>query len=182
MYRAVTLKVLERGVAPSDAAGCGRIARELELAFDAEGRVLIDGQPGEPAIRSSEVTRAVSQVAAQPAVRAAVVARQRALAEEQPALVAEGRDTTTVVFPAAQHKFYLTASAGERALRRAREENALARLDEIRAEIEQRDALDSSRAHSPLRAADDAVRIETDGRGIEEVVARILEHVRGVQR
>lgn len=178
MYRAVTLAVLERGLAPGDEAACGAVARALALAFDREGRILVDGRPGEPAIRGPEVTRSVSLVAAHPSVRSAVVARQRELAEERGGVVAEGRDTTTVVFPHAHHKFYLTASVEERARRRAREENALERLAEIRADIERRDRLDSSREHSPLVMAPDARRIETDGLGVEEVLARILVLVR----
>ena len=186
MYRAVTLAVLERGIAPEDEEACARVARALALDFDARGHVLLDGRPGEPAIRGPEVTRSVSLVAAHAGVRAAVVARQRAIAEAvsragRGGVVAEGRDTTTVVFPDATHKFYLSASVEERALRRARQENALARLDEIRADIERRDHLDSSRTHAPLREAPDAQRIDTDGRSVEEVLARLLAHVRGKQ-
>lgn len=178
MYRAVTLAVLERGIRAEDAAACARVANALVLAFDGGGHVLLDGRPGEPAIRGPEVTRAVSLVAAHPEVRAAVVARQRAIAEEQSGVVAEGRDTTTIVFPHATHKFYLDASPAERARRRARQENALERLEEIRADIERRDHLDSSREHAPLVLAPDARRIETDGLSLEEVAARILAHVR----
>jgi cytidylate kinase len=108
-----------------------------------------------------------------------VVARQRRIAAEQRGVVAEGRDTTTVVFPDAQHKFYLSASPAERALRRARQEQALERVDEIRAAIERRDGLDSTREHSPLRAAADARRVETDGLDVDQVVARLLALVRG---
>lgn len=179
MYRAVTLAVLERGLAPADEGACGQVARTLALDFDREGHILLDGRPGEPAIRGAEVTRAVSLVAAHASVRATVVARQRELAEQQGGVVAEGRDTTTVVFPHATHKFYVTASVEERARRRARQENALARLDEIRADIQRRDRLDSTREHAPLRLARDAQRIETDGMSVEEVVARLLAHVRG---
>lgn len=179
MYRALTLAILERGVAPADAAACERVARELALDFDAEGHVLYDGRPGEPAIRGAAVTAAVSAVSAHGGVREAVVARQRALAARHRIVVAEGRDTTTVVFPDATHKFYLSASVEERARRRAHQERALARLAEIRADIARRDELDSSRAHSPLRAAGDAERIETDGLDVEEVVARLLARVRG---
>lgn len=178
MYRATTLAILERGVAPTDAAGCARVAAELLLDFDQDGHVLVDGRPGEPAVRGAAVTAAVSAVAAHHGVRQAVVARQRALAAAHRIVVAEGRDTTTVVFPDATHKFYLSASLAERALRRAREEHALARLDEIRADIERRDALDSTREHSPLYAAPDAQRVETDGLDVDQVVARLLARVR----
>jgi cytidylate kinase len=186
MYRAVTLAVLERGIAPEDGAACAAVARALALDFDADGRILLDGRPGEPSIRGPEVTRAVSLVAAHAGVRTAVVARQRAIAaaagrDGRGGVVAEGRDTTTVVFPDATHKFYLSASVGERALRRARQEDALARLSEIRADIERRDRLDSSREHAPLCVAPDARRIDTDGLSVAEVLARLLTHVRGQQ-
>src|SRR6185503_4421360 len=100
----------------------------------------------------------------------AIVAEQRRVAARHGDIVAEGRDTTTIVFPDAEHKFYLTASPAERARRRALEEHALERIDEIQADMERRDGLDSSRAHSPLRRADDAVCIDTDGRSLDEVV------------
>ena len=124
------------------------------------------------------MTTHVSEVSAHASVRAAIVAEQRAIAARVQGVVAEGRDTTTVVFPRATHKFYLDASPAERARRRARQELALERVAEIQADIERRDAHDSARAHSPLRAADDAVRIDTDGLDLASVVARILAHVR----
>jgi len=178
MYRAVTLVVLERGLSPADGAACGAVARALRLDFDSQGRIRIDGRPGEPAIRSSDVTTHVSEVSAHGTVREAIVAEQRALAERCPGVVAEGRDTTTVVFPHATFKFYLDASPAARAQRRARQEHALERVAEIQADLERRDKFDSSRSHSPLRAAEDAVRIDTDGLDLEHVVARILAHVR----
>jgi cytidylate kinase len=179
MYRAVTLAALRAGVAPEDAEGCGRIAAALALDFDAEGRVLLDGQAGEPEIRGPAVTGAVSRVAAHPLVRAAVVARQRAVAAAHEVVVAEGRDTTTVVFPHASHKFYLDASPAERARRRAGQEGTPERKEEIRAELERRDALDTTRANSPLRVARDARVVATDGLSLEDVVARILALMRG---
>jgi len=178
MYRAVTLVVLERGLAPGDAEGCAEVARALRLDFDAQGRIRIDGRAGEPAIRGSDVTAHVSEVSAHAGVREAIVAEQRALAERSKGVVAEGRDTTTVVFPRATFKFYLDASPAERARRRARQEHALERVGEIQVDLERRDRHDSSRVHSPLRAAEDALRIETDGLELEAVVARILAHVR----
>jgi cytidylate kinase len=178
MYRAVTLAALERGIDPADGEACGRLARELSLTFDEDGRIRIDGRPGEPDIRSAEVSRSVSAVSAHPAVRRAVVSAQRALAARQ-SLVAEGRDTTTVVFPLADHKFFLTASESERARRRARELGEEHRLGAVREEIERRDRLDSTRAYSPLTRAPDAELVETDGLGVAEVVERILELVRG---
>ncbi len=177
MYRAVTLSALERGIDPSSGEECGRLARELDLAFDARGRIQVDGRPGEPAIRSPAVTAAVSAVSAHPEVRSAVVARQRALASAH-GLVAEGRDTTTVVFPAADHKFFLTASSAERARRRARELGRTADLAAIQDGIERRDEQDSSRAHSPLSKAPDAIEIATDELALDQVVERVLAEVR----
>lgn len=173
MYRAVTLSALERGVDPADAEACGALARALELAFDEHSRILIDGVPGEPAIRSERVTTRVSQVSAHPGVREAVVARQRALADQRD-LVAEGRDTTTVVFPEAEHKFFLTADEAERARRRARELGEPGAVEDVRRSMSERDRLDSTRAHSPLRQDPDAVRIDTDGLDVQSVVRRIL--------
>jgi len=179
MYRAVALEVLERGVHPSDEGACTAVARELGLAFDGDGHILVDGRPGEPDIRSSTVTMNVSAVSAHRGVRSAVVQRQRAIGSTGRGIVAEGRDTTTVVFPDADHKFFLNASVDERARRRALQEGSLERMDEVRADIERRDRLDTTRAHSPLTRADDAVVIEGDGLSIDDVVERILERVLG---
>ena len=185
MYRAVTLAVLERGLHPGDGRACGEIAAELALSFDDEGRILVGGEPGEPDIRSRTVTRNVSAVSAHPAVREAIVARQRELAAQLPGIVAEGRDTTTVVFPEADHKFFLDASPEERARRRARQggrEAERGALEAILADIARRDRLDATRAHSPLVQAPDAVRIEADERSADEVVALILARVRAPGR
>ena len=185
MYRAVTLAVLGQKVDPNSGEACGEVTRSLELAFDPEGRVLIDGQPGEPGIRSEEVTRAVSAVSAHPEVRRAVVREQRALARrtggpgEPGGLVAEGRDTTTVVFPDAAHKFFLIATAPERARRRARELNQEDRLAEIQEDLERRDRMDATREVSPLRRAPDAVLIDSGDLTAEQVAERILATVRG---
>lgn len=182
MYRAVTLVALHEGVAPEDGEALGRLAQALDLDFDGEGRILINGECGEPEVRSAAVNARVSVVAAHPSVRAATVARQRAVAERLAAegrgLVAEGRDTTTTVFPEADHKFYLHASPAVRARRRAAQEGrplSPAELRDLEAELEARDALDSGREHSPLRQAPDAVLVETDDRSLEEVVAALKE-------
>lgn len=178
MYRAVTLVVLDRGVSPADADGCSEVADGLDLDFDDQGRIRIDGQPGEPKIRSEPVTLAVSIVSAHPKVRESIVRRQRVLGERPPGVVAEGRDTTTVVFPEAAHKFFLIASPRERARRRALEQGDESRVESIMAEILERDHMDSTRDHSPMVQASDAVLVNTDGLDLEEVVARILDVVR----
>lgn len=181
MYRAVTLEVLARGVPPTDAAGCSAVAHSLELDFDEAGKLRIDGRPGEPDIRGREVTRHVSTVSAHPAVREAIVARQRVLGRSEPGVVAEGRDTTTVVFADADHKFFLNASPEERARRRALQEGTPERVDEILADIQRRDRTDTDREHSPLMQAEDAVRIDADDLTADQVVARILELVQGFE-
>lgn len=178
MYRAVTLVVLERGVDPHDAAGCGAVARSLELGFDPDGRIRIDGRPGEPAIRARDVTRAVSAVSAHTAVRAAIVPLQRLEARRGHGVVAEGRDIGTVVFPDADHKFFLTATSRERARRRAAEEGREDEVEAIRAEIDRRDELDTTRADSPLKRAVDALCVDTDGLDAAAVVRALLDAIR----
>jgi len=178
MYRAVTLIVLERGLHPSDEEACVRVAQELALSFDSEGRILINGESGEPDIRSETVTRNVSAVSAHPGVREAIVAKQRALSDAQVGLVAEGRDTTTVVFPEADYKFFLIASSTERARRRALQEGRLEDVEQIAADIDRRDRLDTTRAHSPLRQSNDAIVISADDLDAEQVARAILDRVR----
>lgn len=181
MYRAVTLAVLEQGYHPSDAEACEQVARALRLEFDDEGRILIDGSPGEPDIRSQTVTLNVSAVSAHRGVREAVVAEQRKIAARSKGVVAEGRDTTTVVFPEADHKFFLNASKEERARRRAEQDGRAADQALILADIDRRDRLDATRAHSPLVKAPDALEIDGDRMSVEDVVARILAEVRAAQ-
>jgi len=181
MYRGVTLVVLQRGLDPLDEGACVRVAEEVVLTFGEDGLLRIDGQAGEPDIRGETVTRTVSTVSAYRGVREAVVARQREIGHSASGLVVEGRDTTTVVFPEAEHKFFLVASPGERARRRAVQEGREAELEAIQRDIERRDQLDTTRAHAPLRQAEDALLIDTDGKGIEAVVAEILSHVGTVE-
>lgn len=181
MYRAITLVALRDGIDPEDAKACGELAGRIVLSFDAGGHVLIDGQPGEPEIRSADVSRNVSAVSAHPVVRAAIVPLQREVANSIGGVVAEGRDTTTVVFPDASVKFFLWASPAIRAERRARELDAPERLREIQGKIEERDRKDSERADSPLRQAEDAIRIDTGELNAEEVLAEMLARVREVQ-
>jgi len=179
MYRAVTWKALEEKIDPDDAEGLERLVSEvrLDLAQDPAGaRVLVDGEDVTEKIREPRISREVSRVSRVPAVRRAMVAAQRALGERG-AVVVEGRDIGTVVFPRAAVKIFLAASIEERA-RRRREELLRAGLeqdlDELREEIRRRDELDSAREDSPLRQADDAVRIDTTGLTVEEQVERVV--------
>jgi CMP/dCMP kinase len=182
MYRAVTLAVLDAGLDPGNEAEVDARAREVGLSFDAEGRIELDGSLGEPRIRAARVNSSVSIVAAHSAVREAMVARQREIAALPPGVVAEGRDTTSVVFPDAEFRFYLDAGVAVRAERRAREVGALEEVDEIARGILERDRLDSTRADSPLRLVPGVRRVDTDRLGVEEVVALLLEVVRGGER
>ena len=182
MYRAVTLVVLDRGLAVGDANSCMQIASSVRLEFDSQGKILIGGMPGEPGIRSPEVTGHVSEVAAHSGVRRAMVRLQRSIADRAVkaggGVVAEGRDTTSVVFPMADLKVFLVASPRVRAERRAHEEGHPERADEYEKDLKRRDDYDSSRADSPLLETDDAVCIDTDALSPAEVLDTITELAR----
>jgi cytidylate kinase len=175
MYRAVAVAAIQRKVDPDDAPTVAALAREMELSVgDGDSdQVLLDGEDVTIQIRSPEVTRAVSTVAANPEVRRELVARQREWASAHGGGVIEGRDIGTVVFPQADLKVYLTADDGERAKRRSQEMLDL-HYDEVAADIARRDHIDSTRSAAPLSAADDAVVLDTTGRDIEQVVAEVL--------
>jgi cytidylate kinase len=165
MYRAVTCEALFRGVDIDDDDAVAALADTVTLTT--LPRVTVNGRDVEDEIRSDEVNVAVSVVAANPSVRASMVARQRELAAAQPlGTVVEGRDITTVVFPLASVKIFLTASLEERARRRGDEgEDSVARRDEA----------DSTRVASPLRQADDALVLDTTGRDVEDVAQEIVQ-------
>jgi cytidylate kinase len=183
LYRTVALMARRRDVDWSDGVGLGALATGLHIAFapsSSGNRVLVDGHDVTADIRHPDISQGASKVSALPPVRDALLGLQQAIGARGQ-VVAEGRDTGTVVFPAAFAKFFLTASAQERARRRARELEAQGRavdFAEVLAELEQRDARDSSRAVAPLRMADDAVEIVTDSMGPEEVVSRMEAIVR----
>ena len=153
-----------------------RFRRRIEL----RGRKL--ASPGIPreeattAIRGPDVTAVVSTIAAVPAVRAAMVRRQRAWVEQHGGGVVEGRDIGTVVFPDAELKVFLTASDEERARRRQRDE-AAPDVQRVASDLARRDHLDSTRAVSPLVVADDALVIDTTGRGADDVVEEIVRRL-----
>ena len=175
IYRALTALALREGVAPEDQPAVIALIPRFELADDGSGRlarVLVDGADETDAVRSHEVDAAVSAVARQPDVRAALLGLQRRIAAPG-GIVMAGRDIGTVVLPAAGLKVYLDASVGERAGRRIRERGLDPQGDEaaaVREQLRTRDAADSGRAVAPLRAAEDAVVLRTDGMGLDEVV------------
>jgi CMP/dCMP kinase len=172
MYRSVALAAGERGVEPAEAAGSARI----EFAGGDPGQVLLDGRDVTTAIRAPKISEAASRAAADPAVRAALVTAQRNLLNHGD-WVAEGRDIGTVVAPEADVKVFLTADPRERARRRAAEIGA--DVDAVLAEQTIRDERDRAREHSPLRPAPGAVVLDSTDLALPEVVARIVELVRG---
>ncbi|MCB0933882.1 MAG: (d)CMP kinase [Mycobacterium sp.] len=180
MYRIVTLAMVRAGVDLSDPHAIEAAADvPLSVSHDpAVERAYLDGEDVSEQIRGDEVTRAVSAVSAVPAVRARLVRRQRDLAEGPGAVVVEGRDIGTVVLPEADLKIFLTASAETRAMRRNDQNIAGGGPDDyeaVLADVRRRDHLDSTRAVSPLRAAEDAVVVDTSEMTQVEVVARLRE-------
>jgi cytidylate kinase len=181
-YRAVTWLALERGVPTDDGVALAALVPDVELAPESEGRVtrvLVGGRDVTARIASARVDRHVSDVARQPDVRAALLPRQRDLAKGG-GIVMAGRDIGTVVLPDADLKLFLDASVEERARRRAEQRGVDAEspaADRLLDELRRRDRIDGTRDIAPLRAADDAVVIETDGntlgQTIDEVVAAI---------
>jgi cytidylate kinase len=169
MYRSVALAALERGVDLDDPAALGELAEAIDLELEG-GRVTLDGTDVSDAIRAPDVSAAASRVSVHPPVRAAMVARQRALIDAG-MYVAEGRDIGTVVSPDSPLKVFLTASDDERARRRAAETGEHSR-DVLVAQSE-RDLRDREREHGALRAADDAVTIDTTGISASDVAERI---------
>ena len=183
MYRAVALAAARLGIDPDDADALGRLADTIVIDFvrnSGSERVLLDGEDVSVAIRTPEISLLTSKVSACPAVREAMVRRQRELCIAG-GFVLEGRDIGTVVFPDAEIKIFLRASAAERGRRRFLELQAKGTpvdLAKTIAEVEARDSADSLRAHSPLRQADDAVVIDTTELGIDQVLAAMLTLVR----
>ena len=179
MYRAVGWKALQLGVPLDDEAGVVRIAEASTIEISAS-LVTIDGVDVTRVIRTPDIDRAAASVARLPQVRTILVDRQRALAADG-GIVMEGRDIGTVVFPAADVKLYLDASAEERARRRALDpaHSGPVAIADVATLLSERDRSDSTRAASPLYAAADAIVIDTTGAPIDEVVTRVMGIVRG---
>jgi cytidylate kinase len=183
MYRMVTLAVQRAGVDPTDADAVATLASSVQMsvAYRPDGdRYLLAGEDVSAEIRGDEVTRTVSAVSSVPAVRTRLVALQQQMANEPGSVVVEGRDIGTVVLPDAPVKIFLTASAETRA-RRRNDQNVAAGLPDdyegVLADVRRRDHLDSTRAVSPLRAAADAVVVDTSDMSEAQVIAHLLELV-----
>ena len=175
MYRAVTWAVLRDDIDPDDAAAVADLAARTRITVTTDPddqHVTVDGRSVDGEIRSQAVTTAVSPVSAIPEVRALLVGQQRELIGSR-AVVVEGRDIGTVVAPDAPLKIFLTASPDARATRRSRQDGT--DPGGTAADLDRRDAYDSGRAHSPLRAADDAVRVDTTTMEVDEVIQQLVD-------
>jgi cytidylate kinase len=179
MYRALTWAVLDEGIDPADAAAVTALAERLDL--DVGPPVRVGGRDVNEAIRTADVSAAVSVVAAIPEARVILVRAQQEWIAVHSGGVVEGRDIGTVVAPDALLKIYLMASEEERARRRQRQDDvadAAGDLDATQAAIRRRDAIDSGRAASPLTAADDAVILDTTDLSVDGVVEEVLRRYR----
>lgn len=179
MYRTVTLLAMEQGIAASAADELGLLSRNLEIGFQpgpgGMPRVFAGCREVTEEIRSQEVTRGVSEVSAHAGVREAMVDKQRTCASAGNVVV-DGRDIGTVVFPAAEVKIFLTASVAERARRRRLElegKGIMVSQQQMEEEIAARDDYDSSREVAPLKAAEDAIMVDTTDMNIDQVVERV---------
>ena len=177
MYRAITRLASERGIDPGDAAAVTRLAESVDVRIDGD-RVWADGVEVTEGIYDADFAEALPRISAIPGVRAALVAQQRRLGQN--GVVMAGRDIGTVVFPNADHKFFLTASLDEKVRRRAAQyERRGERVDPevMRREVEARDRVDTERAVAPLRPSPDAFVIDTDNLDVDQVVDLIVRHV-----
>lgn len=187
MYRAVALAAQERGVPARDATSLERLAERLTMEFRHLGegqRLFVDGRDVTDAIREPDVSKGASEVSSIPGVRRAMVCIQREMGGASD-VVMDGRDIGTVVFPEAEVKIFLDAHLDERAHRRWVEEKGKGRrvgLSEVREEIVERDRRDLTRVESPLRCAEDAVRIDTTGLSIGQVLEAMECVVSGRRR
>ena len=179
MYRAVALAASRQGIDIDDNSSLGRLAQQVQISFrrSPSGElVFLDGEDVSSAIRTPEISMLTSRVAACTAVRQAMVELQRRMGE-QGGVVLEGRDIGSVVFPAAEVKFFLSATAQERGRRRFAElcgKGLTVDLEQTIAEVEARDAADSGREHAPLVQPADAVVIDATTLDIDQVLERLL--------
>ena len=175
LYRLIALQALERSIDPEDAARLVELCPSLDISFRG-GRAVLDGRDVADALRTEEVSSVASKIAVHPSLRRALIERQRAF-RLTPGLVAEGRDMGTVVFPDAQLKVFLTASAEQRAERRHKQliaKGISVTIQGLLRDIRERDARDSTRAAAPLVPARDAVILDTTDLSIAEVTDAVL--------
>lgn len=187
MYRAVGLAALRRNADLEDGRELAYVARLARIVFDFSVRpptVLLNGAPVGHLLRSSEATRAASYVAIVPAVRELLVKQQQDIGASRPNVVTEGRDQGSIVFPQAELKFYLDATAAERARRRANQLRArgeVVDVEMLQHQIADRDTRDKRRAVGPLAVPEGAEVIDTTHLSLQDVVDRIVSKARGLQ-
>ncbi|MFU2047929.1 (d)CMP kinase [Avibacterium gallinarum] len=183
IYRVTALAALKKQVSLDDEAALANLARHLDVEFlpeDNEVKIILEGEDVSRQIRTQEVAEAASKVAVFPQVRAALLQLQQSFANEK-GLIADGRDMGTVVFPDAQVKLFLDASAEERAKRRYKQlqtKGISGNFAQILAEIEERDFRDRNRSIAPLKPAEDALLLDSTELSIEEVIAQALDYIR----
>ena len=180
MYRAMTLLSIREGGDPTNEAMLTELAKCCRIDFLDNGKTtLLNGEDVSDALRTPEIDRAIVNIAKIPEVRHEMVKQQRRIGKKG-GIIVEGRDVTTVVFPDADLKFYISASVEERAKRRFKEQKAKGietTLEQVGQEIRERDQMDESREHSPLRTAADAIVIDTTRMTINQAVDFVLNRV-----
>ena len=180
MYRAVTLGLSYENIMPDDLNSINSYLRNLDLKFDSNGRIVLNGENVSNAIRTVEISSKVSMISAIPDIRNKMVDFQRSIAVKSNCVL-EGRDIGTVVFPNADYKFYMIADINIRAQRRLielKQLNESITIEEIISNIKNRDELDSKRSQSPLKKAIDAIEIDTSLLSINQQIEKIVELVK----
>jgi cytidylate kinase len=178
MYRAVAYKMLREGIGIEDREALKAMLENIHIDFS-RGETILDDEVISEKIRTPEISKLASDASALPEVREKLVSLQRAMGESK-SVVMDGRDIGTVVFPKAKYKFFLTATVKERAKRRwleLREKGLDVEMDDVEADIIQRDHNDSTRALNPLRKAEDAIEIDTTAMNLEQVTQHILSYI-----
>lgn len=176
MYRAVALKIINKGIDLDDAESLIAMLKETDVDFSG-GQIILDGENVSDSIRSPEVTKMASDASALPAVREKLVALQQKMGRQK-SVILDGRDIGTNVFPNTRYKFFINASLEERARRRwaeLKEKDGEADYFEIKEQIRERDYNDSHRALNPLKKADDAIEIDTTDMTVKLVVDTVLK-------
>ena len=183
MYRAVTLLATQNRL-ENNIPKLIELVKKCRIEFNDNGKVIyLNSEDVSVQIRTPDVNKLVADIAKVPEIRHEIVKHQQRIGEAGN-IIAEGRDLTTIVFPHADYKFYLDASVTERAKRRYADlqaQNVETTLEAVMADIEARDEKDTSREHSPLRAAEDAIRVDTTGKTIEEVVDYIVAQIKNTK-
>ena len=179
MYRAVTLLAIDNSV-EENISELIKLVKQCEIEFTDNGkRIFLNSSDVSEQIRTPNVNKLVADIAKIPEIRHEIVKHQQRIGAKGN-IIAEGRDLTTIVFPDADYKFYLDASIQERAKRRysdLQKQNVTTTIEAVEAEITARDDKDTSREHSPLQVAKDAIRVDTTGKTVEEVIDIIVAHI-----